>query len=147
MRFFPATLDHATADRLMDRHRRLIDETGRGFWALERRSDGAFLGFVGLNLVGDNGPMHNRWETGWRLARAAWGHGYATEAATAALAHARAAGLGPVVAFTARQNSLSEAVMRRLGMERRPGLDFDHPMLPPGHPLRPHIVYETPPCR
>ncbi|MEI9965074.1 MAG: GNAT family N-acetyltransferase [Caulobacteraceae bacterium] len=87
-------------------------------------------------------PLHPGVEIGWRLARHAWGSGYATEAARAALAH----GLGPlglpeIVSFTAVPNAPSQAVMRRIGMTRDPTRDFDHPAIPQGHPLRRHVVY------
>lgn len=144
MEHFPSVLDAARSDLLLDRHHRLIAETGVGFWAVERRDDGAFLGFAGLNQVGDGGPMHGRWEVGWRFARDAWGHGYASEAGAAALAHGHARGIAEIVSFTATKNFRSEAVMRRIGMRRAPEQDFDHPALPEGHRLRRHIVYLSP---
>lgn len=81
-------------------------------------------------------------EVGWRLARSAWGHGYATEAARAALAFGfTTVGLEEIVSITSRSNAPSRAVMRRLGMTYDPGDDFDYPLLPEGHPLRPSVVY------
>ena len=83
-------------------------------------------------------------EIGWRLARGAWHQGYATEAATAVLRIARSdLGLPDVWSMTARLNHPSIAVMRRLGMVRHS--TFDHPRVPAGHPLRPHVAYVTPP--
>jgi RimJ/RimL family protein N-acetyltransferase len=79
---------------------------------------------------------------GWRLARDAWGHGYATEAARAALSYGfDVAGLTEVVSFTSETNQRSQAVMRRLGMTHDPADDFDHPNLPPRHRLRRHVLY------
>jgi RimJ/RimL family protein N-acetyltransferase len=64
-------------------------------------------------------------EIGWRLVRHAWGHGYATEAARAALNDAFArVGLAEVVAYTAPDNLRSQAVMTRLQLERDPSRDF-----------------------
>jgi ribosomal-protein-alanine N-acetyltransferase len=81
-------------------------------------------------------------EIGWRIARAHWGCGYATEAARAALAHAFGPlGLDEVVSFTAVGNARSRRVMEKLGMTHDPADDFDHPSLPPGHPLRRHVLY------
>ena len=79
---------------------------------------------------------------GWRLARPAWGHGYATEAARAALEYGFGpAGLAEIVSFTTRTNARSRAVMDRLGMTYDPTDDFDHPMLAADNPLRPHVLY------
>lgn len=80
-------------------------------------------------------------EVGWRLARSAWGHGYATEAGRAALDFAFGpAALEEVVSFTSTGNARSRAVMERLGMSRDPTEDFDHPGIPVGDPLRRHVL-------
>ena len=142
MAHFPALMDEqqskATAIRIMNH----IGEHGFGFWAVERRSDRQFLGFCGLKIVGFPCPIEGEIEIGWRLAHKYWGQGYALEAAQASLDH----GLGPlglprITSFTVARNTRSWGLMERLGMARREDLDFDHPDLPPGHPLRPHIVY------
>jgi RimJ/RimL family protein N-acetyltransferase len=97
---------------------------------------------VGLSVPRFEAPFTPCVEIGWRLARAHWGRGYATEAARAALGHAFGPlGLGEVVAFTVPANVPSRAVMTRLGMTRTPADDFDHPLLPEGHPLRRHVLY------
>lgn len=142
MRHFPAPLSKDESDALMARCRDGIAHHGAGFWALERAADGLFLGFVGLNCIGHEIAVKGQWEIGWRLARHAWGHGYATEAATASLAH----GFGPmalprIIAYTASTNLPSMAVMRRIGMQPMPAEEFDHPLLPEGHPLRRHVVW------
>lgn len=143
MRHFPATLSREEADGVIDRVNGKIAETGVGFWALERKSDGQFLGFAGLNQIGhENLPIYGQWEIGWRLARHAWGHGYASEAGAFALDHGfQVMGLTRLLAYTARTNTPSERVMQRLGMERRADMDFEHPAVPEGSPVRPHIVY------
>lgn len=142
MRHFPAPLSPQEADALMARCQNQITEQGAGFWALERQSDGLFLGFVGLNCIGHDIPLKGQWEVGWRLARHAWGHGYATEAASASLVHGFGAmRLARVIAYTASTNTPSMAVMQRIGMAPAPAHDFDHPALPQGHPLRRHAVW------
>ena len=144
MRYFPATLTREEAEAQMGRARSHIDEHGFGFWAVERRSDGAFLGFTGLMRLKDDNPLQPGVETGWRLARQAWGQGYASEAAAASLRHGfEKLGLHSIVAFTATTNLPSQAVMVRIGMTRREDLDFDHPALPKGHPLERHVVWEA----
>jgi len=140
MEHFPGTWDRARSDALVARCEALIAEKGWGFWAVEVRESREFIGFVGLHEL--TAPFHfcPCVEVGWRLARAHWGRGYATEAARAALALAwDVLGLSEVVAFTAMTNMRSQRVMERLGMERAEA--FEHPAIDVGHPLRPHVLY------
>lgn len=146
MRYFPAMLTREEAEAQMARAQDHIAEHGFGFWAVERREDGAFLGFTGLARLKADNPLQPGVETGWRLARHAWGHGYASEAAKASLKHGfETLGLKSIVAFTATTNLPSQAVMQRIGMVRREDLDFDHPLLPKGHALERHVVWEATP--
>lgn len=120
-----------------------IAEHGAGMWAAERKADGAFLGFIGLNRIAHDIPLKGQWELGWRLAAHSWGHGYATEGAIAARDHGlRAMALDRLVAYTASSNLPSMAVMRRIGMAPAPAEDFDHPAIAEGHPLSRHVVWE-----
>lgn len=130
----------ARAGQALERYNRLIDEQGFGKFALERLEDGALLGAVGVSPAYPGLPIEG-FEIGWVLARPAWGQGYATEAARAAMTHAFEKGLGEIISFTAPTNLRSQAVMERVGMVRVPARDFDHPELETGHPLRRHIVY------
>lgn len=139
MRHFPAPLDRAASDTFLDRIEARFEEQGYGLWALEVVDGPGFVGFTGLNPMPDGVPGAGGVEVGWRLARSAWGNGYATEAALAALDVARAAGLTEVWSMTAVTNLPSQAVMRRIGL-RRHGT-FEHPAVPVGHPVRPHVVY------
>lgn len=139
MRHFPAPLDRAASDTFLDRIEARFEEQGYGLWALEVVDGPGFVGFTGLNPMPDGVPGAGGVEVGWRLARSAWGNGYATEAAWAALDVARAAGLTEVWSMTAVTNLPSQAVMRRIGL-RRHGT-FEHPAVPVGHPVRPHVVY------
>jgi RimJ/RimL family protein N-acetyltransferase len=117
-----------------------LDRYGFGFWALEVRASGEFIGFTGLRAMAEEIPVAGV-ELGWRLARPAWGHGYATEAARAALAHGfDILGLPEVVAVTMARNLRSRAVMQRIGMTTDPAEDFDDPDVGEG-PLRRHVVY------
>jgi RimJ/RimL family protein N-acetyltransferase len=115
---------------------------GFGIWAVECKADGAFVGSAGLADVREDIPFAPAVEVGWRLARRAWGRGFASEAAAAALADGFSrVGLNEIVSFTAVSNRRSRAVMERLGMVRDAARDFDHPKLAADHPLRPHVVY------
>jgi ribosomal-protein-alanine N-acetyltransferase len=142
MEHFPNLLDRAASDALIDRITEHWAAEGFGLWAVERIEDGQFLGFTGLSHMVFDAPFTPAVEVGWRLARHAWGHGYATEAAEASLAFGfKDLGLDEIVSFTAPMNTRSSAVMERLGMTRDPAGDFEHPRLPVGHRLRPHILY------
>jgi RimJ/RimL family protein N-acetyltransferase len=104
-------------------------QRGFTFWAVERRSDGELLGFCGLKIADDPGTriagMH---EVGWRLREDAWGQGYAKEAATASIDFAFGpCGADQVVALTVAGNEPSWGLMERLGMMRRPELDYEGP--------------------
>jgi len=140
MRFFPETLDQAASDAFVDRIEARFDQQGYGLWALEITATGQFIGYTGFNPVPDGVPGASGMEIGWRLARHAWHHGYATEAARAALTVAfDRVGLPEVWSFTSVLNEPSMAVMRRIGMTE---VDrFDHPRIPVGHPIRPHVLY------
>ncbi len=84
-------------------------------------------------------------EVGWRFARWAWGRGYASEAARAAVVYGfDQLKLGDIVSFTAVPNVRSQAVMRRIGMVHDVDGDFDHPRIADGHPLRRHVLYRLP---
>jgi ribosomal-protein-alanine N-acetyltransferase len=138
MEHFPAPLSREDSDAFVDRIEAHFDAHGLGLWALER--DGVFLGFTGLSWA-EGLPFSPALEVGWRLARHAWGQGYATEAATAAIE----VGLretDSVVSFTALTNERSWRVMERLGMRRES--TFEHPRVPEGSPLRTHYLYRTP---
>lgn len=140
MRHFPAPLSRAESDALIERIQAHIAAHGYGLWAVERNADGALLGFTGLQTVDAALPFAPATEVGWRLVRPAWGQGYASEAAGAALDLAFGpAGLDEVVSFTTVANTRSRAVMERLGM-RHDG-DFEHPQLAADSPLRPHVLY------
>lgn len=138
--FFPTTLTREESDRLVDRLHAAIDADGWGFWCLE--IDGRCAGFTGLNLPSFEAPFMPAIEIGWRMLPRYWGHGYATEAARLALDYGFGVLNAPeIVAFTAVGNLRSRAVMDRIGMQRDPAGDFDHPRVPIGHPLRRHVLY------
>jgi RimJ/RimL family protein N-acetyltransferase len=140
MRYFPASLDRGASDALVDRIEELFQRQGFGLWALEVAGTGEFIGFTGLNPMPAGVPGAGGMEVGWRLARHAWHHGYATEAAAAAAGVAfQGAGLAEIWSMTAVLNEPSQAVMCRLGMTRH--ARFDHPGVEAGHPLRPHVAY------
>jgi RimJ/RimL family protein N-acetyltransferase len=142
MRHFPAPMSRERSDAFGDRERQLIDERGWGIWAVEVPGEHVFVGFVGLAEPRFEAHFMPAVEVGWRLAREHWGRGYATEAARAALAFGfETIGLEEIVSFTTVANERSRRVMERLGMTHDPTDDFEHPSLPPGDPIRPHVLY------
>lgn len=144
MRFFAAPLTRAESDALARRIEEGIEQRGWGLWAVEVLDAEPFVGFVGLAPVSFEAHFTPAIEVGWRLRRDHWGHGYATEAAGAALRFAFGElGCDEVVSFTSATNLPSRRVMERLGMRHDPADDFDHPLLPPG-PLRRHVLYRSP---
>ena len=141
MTYLGKPLSREDSDAGIDRLRGYTASHDYTFWAVERRADGVLLGFCGLKPGPADTPLHGQVEIGWRLARHAWGQGYALEAAAASLADAWVRELPRVLAMTVDANTASWGLMVRLGMTRRPDLDFNHPALPAGDPLRRHIVY------
>ncbi|CAN2532940.1 Acetyltransferase [Methylocapsa aurea] len=142
MQFYPRTLDRARSNASADRIRAKLNVRGFGLWAVEAPDVAPFLGYVGLAEPAFCSHFTPCVEIGWRLAYPYWGQGYATEAATAALDHAfHALSLSEVVSFTALGNRRSRRVMQRLGMSYSASDDFEHPDIPVGHPLRPHVLY------
>jgi RimJ/RimL family protein N-acetyltransferase len=142
MEHFPAPQTREMSDALIDRNIPAIDERGWGLWALEVRETGEFIGFTGLSVPSFEAHFMPAVEIGWRLAKGAWGNGYATEAARASLAHGFGpAGLDEIVSFTATTNLPSQRVMQRIGMTHDEAGDFDHVRLPAGHRLQRHVLY------
>ena len=144
MEFFPRTLTRGESDGLVERIEAGFEAHGFGLWAVVVRESGELVGLAGLNRVGFEAHFTPAVEVGWRLARAAWGKGYATEAGRAALAFGfDRVGLTEIVSFTTAANRRSRAVMERLGMTYDPAEDFEHPSLPPDHPQRRHVLYRV----
>ncbi|WP_345142504.1 GNAT family N-acetyltransferase, partial [Streptomyces mexicanus] len=138
--YFPDVLTRQQSEASVARFQADLDRRGWGWWAVEVRATGEFVGFAGLDPVEEGMPFTGV-EIGWRLARRAWGHGYATEAARAALAFGfERLRLTEILAVTAASNLRSRAVMHRLGMTRDPADDFDDPGVPEG-PLRRSVLY------
>ena len=141
MRYFHEILTPQKSIEMAKKIYELIEQNGWGFWAVELRDTGEFIGFIGLHNQPELFQFSPCVEIGWRLSKKYWGMGYATEGARAALIYAfEVLNLNKVVAFTARINKPSEDVMKRLGMNK--SREFKHPELPKGHILENHVLYE-----
>lgn len=134
------TPEPEATQRITERLMRWQEERGFTFWVVERKADGELLGFCGLKLADQAGsPIEGDHEIGWRLREDSWGQGYAKEAAAASLDYAFDVLDAPyVVAITFPGNEPSWGLMERLGMTRRPDLDYDDPRFPE---LNPTIIY------
>lgn len=142
MEFFPSTLSEEESTAFALRIQAFIEENGWGLWAVSCPGVSDFIGFVGLWPVSFEAHFTPAVEIGWRLDKAYWGKGYATEAATKVLEFAFSQlQLEEVVSLTAKQNVRSMKVMDRIGMKRNPRDDFFHPKLEKGHRLANHVLY------
>jgi RimJ/RimL family protein N-acetyltransferase len=140
MRHFPNVHDRAESDAWGRRIAGKFGDLGYGFWVAELRGQG-MVGVVGITPVSFDAFFTPAVEIGWRIAPRFQRRGLAEEGARLALAHGFGpAGLDRIVAFTAHGNEPSWRLMERLGMRRAGG--FDHPRVPAGHPLNPHLLYE-----
>ncbi|WP_370179015.1 GNAT family N-acetyltransferase [Alteriqipengyuania sp.] len=140
MRWLGGVADDAQREAAQERLLSYKRDHGHTFWALERKSDGAILGFCGLKRCNQQGGPLGTMEVGWRLREDAWGQGYAREAAIASLDLAfERFGADEIVALTVARNEASWGLMRRLGMRRREDLDFPNADFDPEDPTI--IVY------
>ncbi|MCG7199937.1 GNAT family N-acetyltransferase [Marinobacter pelagius] len=140
MEFFPELLSRQASNEIAEKIRSLIKQRGWGFWAVEVKGSEPFIGFCGLHVPSATLPFSPCVEIGWRLSAAHWGKGYASEAARGALDVAfEQLRLPEIVSFTTVGNQRSRRVMERVGMKYSG--EFEHPGLPEGSPLRPHVLY------
>lgn len=141
MRWLGGYLNREAVDAYLARAALSFSTLGMGRFAIERRADGAFLGACGLMPGRDDLPIAPYVDIGWRLTPAAWGHGYASEAAAAVLRDGFGRlGLAEIAAITMQANQRSRVVMERLGMARDAASDFDDPSLAPPEDPR-TVVY------
>lgn len=143
-RFYPGTLDTAQTHAFIDRCRTALARDGFGLLCAELKPTRQCVGTIGLlkldAALAAALPGGGDVEIGWQLEQAVWGQGLAPEGAAACLDHAfKVLGLREVVAFTYAGNAPSRRVMEKLGMSRHGA--FEHPALPAGHLLRPHVLY------
>ena len=142
MRYMPRSLTRSESDQWVDNMEYEFERDGFGLWALELPGEASFIGFTGLNRVPFQAHFTPAVEVGWRLARAFWGYGYATEAAHAVVqAGFQKFGLKEIVAETAEENLPSRRVMSRLGMRHDREENFRHPAYAPESTLGEYVLY------
>jgi RimJ/RimL family protein N-acetyltransferase len=144
MEHFPAPLSREDSDALIARIEAHQAKHGFTFFAAEFRPTAQFIGFIGIVHTPFEAHFTPCVEIGWRLAAESWGQGLATEGAQAVLRFGfDELKLPEIVALTVPANLRSRRVMEKLGMTRDPADDFEHPRLPQGHPLSPHVLYRA----
>lgn len=140
MRYFPNLLTESETEAFYNRIQDEFHRKGRGLYAVEIKSTGEFIGYVGLHEIGFEAYFTPGTEIGWRLAADYHNHGYATEAAKAVLNLAKGSGIIRLYSFTARINTPSERVMQKIGMIKVG--EFNHPKLSADSPLLRHVLYQ-----
>jgi RimJ/RimL family protein N-acetyltransferase len=142
MKFFPSPLTEDESHNMGHKLMSLIRNRGWGYWAIEIPNVEKFIGFVGLHIPKSSLPFSPCVEIGWRLSKAYWGMGYATEAANESLKYAFLnLDLDEVVSFTTLNNTRSRAVMKKIGMSKT-DKNFMHPDIEKSHPLCEHVLYK-----
>lgn len=142
LEFLPGPLTQEDSDAFADRIEAHFLRHGFGLWAVDIEGVTPFAGYIGLSVPRFEAHFTPCVEIGWRLASSCWNRGYATEGAKAVLKYAfTELKLPEVVSFTVPANVRSRRVMEKIGLTYSPEEDFDHPILPQGHPLRPHVLY------
>ncbi len=139
MRYFPATLTYQQTESFYNRIQSEFERKGWGLYAVEIKSTGEFIGYVGLHEIGFDANFTPGVEIGWRLAADYHNLGYATEAAKAVLSLAKSTGIERLFSFTAKINAPSERVMQKIGMVKAG--EFMHPNLSDDSPLCVHVLY------
>ena len=140
MHYLTGILTREESDAYVARAEKHLAKVGYCKWAVEAPGVSHFIGAVGLTRVKFEADFTPAVEVAWRLGRQYWGQGYATEAASAAIADGfDRIGLNEIVAMTALGNTASIRVMERAGMTR--SMEFDHPGHSEGSPLRRHVLY------
>jgi RimJ/RimL family protein N-acetyltransferase len=142
--YFPSVLTREQSDAEIRQFQATFERDEFGMFAAELIATGQLAGFIGLqtmNFVVPSLPQPAV-EIGWRLSSQHWGKGLATEGARGVVRYAfETLPLRELVAITVPTNLPSLHVMEKIGMTRLPELDFDHPRIPEGHPLRAHVLY------
>ncbi|MBT0770575.1 GNAT family N-acetyltransferase [Kineosporia sp. J2-2] len=139
MRYFPQPLTREESDASADRMAGQLRQRGWGRWAVELKTGGDFIGFIGLAPMPEGTPSGV--EVAWRLDKPYWGKGYAPEGARACLHHAFSVlSLPEVVSMTTVTNRPSRRVMEKIGMTHDPAADFRHPSYPQWWGA-PHVLY------
>lgn len=142
MKYFPATQTTEETTAFIQRMRDLYSEKGFCYFAVDRLDTGEFIGFIGLMGKTFEADFTPCTDIGWRLSRKHWGIGFATEGAKRCLDFALGTlGLNKVVSMCPIINTPSEAVMKKIGMQKVK--TFEHPLLENDERLRTCLLYSV----
>lgn len=142
MEFFPRRLTEKDSNHLVDKFQKHFKDHGYGFYAVEMKETGEFMGFAGLQRVEMDVPFRGAVEIAWRLDYEYWGKGYGTEVAAAVLEHGfKKLKLKEIVGYAVHDNSRAIKLMEKLGMVRDAKGDFEYPNLPEGSALGGFVFY------
>jgi len=144
MKYLGPLLTRAQSDAAIDQQIKLMGHGEPAFWATEYKDSGHLIGCIGIKRVSFQAHFTPCFEIGWRLGSAFWGRGLASEGAKATLDYSfEHWDMAKIMSFTVPANLASQGVMRKIGMSRVVGGDFDHPNLAKNHPLSRHVLYEV----
>ncbi len=141
MKYFLKPLTKMESLDFYHRIRNEFAQCGYGLYAIEKKEDGAFIGYTGFHAIPFDVNFAPGVEIGWRIRYEDWNKGYATEAAKACLLYAKEhLPLNIIWSFTSLSNKSSERVMQKIGMIKEK--EFLHPAVPDNHPLKEHVLYK-----
>lgn len=142
MKYFPNKLNRQQSDSFIDNIKKHFSECGYGLWVVEVKDTKEFIGFIGFYTATFEAYFTPCVEIGWRLDHKYWNKGYATEGANACLKYGfEALGLEVVYSFTAKTNTPSSNVMKKIGLNKED--EFYHPKLSKEDPLCLHVLYKV----
>ncbi len=128
MRYFPKNPDLEETRGFIERMHSEYNEKGYCYFATDDLQTQKMIGFIGLFEQTFEAEFTPCVDIGWRLSKAEWGKGFATEGAKTCLEYGFSSlGLDEIVAVCPTINTPSENVMKKVGMQKQ--LVFDHPNL------------------
>ena len=119
MKHFPSTATEGQTVEFIKRMQAQYAEKGYCYFAVDKLSDGEFIGFIGLSYQTFEADFTPCVDVGWRLDDAHWGNGYATEGAKSCLEYGfNFLKIKTIKALCPIVNLPSENVMKKLGMQK-----------------------------
>ena len=140
MEYFPAPATPEQTAGFILKMQQLFTEKGYCYFAVEELQSQAFIGFIGLSDKDFEAEFTPCVDIGWRLDKAHWRKGYATEGAKRCLEYAfDSLALTEIKATAPCINHKSISVMEKIGMQQE--LIFGHPLLPQNERLKKCVCY------